>query len=179
MILRSHRSWNRDNESPRAMGLFSQEMRRIPNLMGSFCSSIESSVRSTRRPAMLAMRTLGLVPAAQPTTWAVVTTNKPLPRYTRRSTIAREFTRYRLVDDLYIRPEINRRRAPGQVEVCAKGWKHPEWPVSNPNTQSHEPRSRRVSYPVAAKYLNILEAHVECDVAEIRNIRLWPRNSGS
>src|SRR6516165_1468780 len=36
----------------------------------------------TRRPAMLAMRTLGLVPAAQPTTRAAVTT-KPLPRYTR------------------------------------------------------------------------------------------------
>ena len=75
--------------------------------MGSFRSSIESSVKSTRskfpsrtacagRP-MPAMRTLGLVRAAEPTTcWAVMT--RPFPKYTPRQvpTIVAGLARYRL-----------------------------------------------------------------------------------
>jgi hypothetical protein len=64
-------------------------IRRIRKLMGSFRSSTESSVRSIRsyEPSLMAfagksspaIRTLGLVREAEPTTWAAVMT-RPFPR---------------------------------------------------------------------------------------------------
>src|SRR5262249_29779439 len=59
-----------------------------------------------------------------------------------------DLARYRWVDDLYICAGINRLASARPGRGLRKGigtWEHPEWPASNPGTQSHKPD--RDAYP--------------------------------